>query len=65
MWWPFAQLYKNSTDCFVLEVSAVGIDFKMESAVLDYSRKSPSRGAENMLSLRKTPSIFRSVTLLL
>ena len=23
IWWLFAQLYKNSTDCFVLEVSTV------------------------------------------
>ena len=23
MWWLFAQLYKNSTDCFMLEVSTV------------------------------------------
>ena len=23
IWWLFAQLYKNSVDCFVLEVTAV------------------------------------------
>ena len=23
LWWLFAQLYKNPTDCFVLDVSAV------------------------------------------
>ena len=24
VWWLFAQLYKNSVDCFVLDVSTVG-----------------------------------------
>ena len=33
---------KNSTDCFVLEILTVRVDFKMES-VLGHSRKKPNR----------------------
>ena len=33
MWWLFAQLYKNSIDCFVLEVSAVDTVSRFESII--------------------------------
>ena len=42
IWWLFAQLFKNPTDCFVLEVLAVTtlrVDFKIESALLKVRRK--------------------------
>ena len=42
MWWLFAQLYKNSKDCFVFEfltVNTLRVDFKIESVLLEARRK--------------------------
>ena len=42
IWWLFAWQCRNSTDCFVLEVLTVRVDFKMES-LLDHSIKNSNR----------------------
>ena len=33
IWWLFAQLYKNSIDCFVLEVSTVDTVSRFQSRI--------------------------------
>ena len=43
IWWLLAQLYKNSTDCFVLEFLTVGTVSKFQNRKNLYYRKPGER----------------------
>ena len=61
IWWLFAQLYKNSTDCFVLKVFIVS---RFQNGIcIRFFQKKSKQGSWGHAFLKKTPGIFKFVTL--